>query len=67
MVQPNVEKHELKTGTLSFPSTPDKPLIYYTGKAGARGILNMKLENEGKEFIIIPVERKHEIPQKRAD
>jgi hypothetical protein len=58
MVQSNVEKHELKAGTLSFPSTPDKPLIYYTGKAGKRGVLNMKLENEGKEYIIIPVETK---------
>lgn len=56
MVQPNIEKHELPVGELSFSAKPGKPLIYYTGKAGSRGILNMKLENEGKEFIIIPVE-----------
>ena len=56
MVQPNIEKHELKVGTLSFSATPDKPLIYYTGKADARGMLSMRLENKGKEFIVIPVE-----------
>jgi len=55
MTQPNVEKHELKKGTISFSGTTEEPLIYYTGKAGSRGIINLKLENEGKEFIIIPV------------
>jgi len=55
MTQPNIEKHELKLGELSFSANSNKPLIYYTGKAGKRGILNMKLENEGKEFIIIPI------------
>lgn len=56
MVQSNIEEHKLPAGELSFSAKPGKPLIYYTGKAGARGILNMKLENEGKEFIIIPVQ-----------
>jgi hypothetical protein len=56
MTQPNIEKHELKKGELSFTATKEKPLIYYTGKAGSRGLINMKLENEGKEFIIIPVD-----------
>lgn len=56
MVQPNIEKHELSIGTLSFSAKKNKPLVFYTGKAGSRGILNMKLENEGKEFIIIPAE-----------
>ncbi|MCE5227456.1 MAG: hypothetical protein LLG05_16555 [Porphyromonadaceae bacterium] len=56
MVQPNIEKHILKRGELCYKATPEQPLIYYTGKAGSRGLINMKLENEGKEFIIIPVE-----------
>jgi hypothetical protein len=55
MTRANIEKHELKKGTLSFSGTKDDPLIYFTGKAGARGIINLKLENEGREFIIIPV------------
>lgn len=55
MTRANIEKHELKKGTLSFSGSKNEPLIYYTGKAGSRGILNMKLENEGREFIIIPV------------
>jgi hypothetical protein len=56
MVEPNVKEQILPVGTLSFSATPKKPLKYYIGKAGSRGILNMKLENEGKEFIIIPVD-----------
>jgi hypothetical protein len=55
MVKSNIEKHILKTGKLEFEATPKNPLIYYTGKAGSRGILNMTLENEGNEFIIIKV------------
>ena len=56
MVQSNIEKHLLKKGELKFKATKEEPLVYYTGKAGSRGILNLKLENEDKEFIIIPVE-----------
>lgn len=56
MVEANITKHELKKGTLSFSGSKNEPLIYYTGKAGSRGILNMKLENEGKKFIIIPID-----------
>jgi hypothetical protein len=55
MTQANIEKHELKKGTLSFFGTEEEPLVYYTGKAGSRGLLNLKLENVGREFIIIPV------------
>lgn len=57
MVQPNIIEHELKLGELSFTGSPEKPLKYYTGKAGSRGILNMTLKNEGEEFIIIPVKQ----------
>ena len=57
MPAPSIEKHELPAGTLSFSATPNKPLIYYTGKADARGMLSMRLENKGKEFIVIPVEK----------
>jgi hypothetical protein len=57
MTKPNVEKHELPIGELSFEAKEGKPLVYYTGKAGSRGILNMKLENEGREYIIIPVDQ----------
>ena len=57
MVQSNITEHELKLGDLSFSASPEKPLKYYTGKAGARGLLNMKLGNEGEEFIIIPVKQ----------
>ena len=56
MAQSSIEKHELKKGELSYSATPKTPLTFYTGKAVARGILYMGPENEGKEFIIIPVD-----------
>jgi len=54
MVTPLTEKHELKKGSLSFHATKDEPLIYYTATSGHRGNISMK--EEGKHFIIIPID-----------
>lgn len=54
MVSSLTEKHELKKGSLSFHATKDEPLIYYTATSGHRGNISMK--EEGKHFIIIPVD-----------
>jgi hypothetical protein len=56
MVQPLTEKHTLPIGTLSFSAEKNKPLVFYTAKAGHRGNIGMGKDNEGKEFVIIPVE-----------
>ena len=45
------EKHKLSTGYLSYKA----PLTYYNVKAGKDGTLNMGADNEGKEFVLIPV------------
>lgn len=55
MVQSSTEQHTLKKGELSFQATKDTPLIYYTAITGKRGTIGMGILNEGKEFIIIPV------------
>lgn len=46
-----IESNKLSTGYLSYKA----PLTYYNVKAGKGGVLDVGVENEGKEFVVIPV------------
>jgi hypothetical protein len=56
LVKSSIEKNILPTGELHFIATPEKPLIYYTGKTDDIGRVNITKENKNRKVLIIPIE-----------
>lgn len=50
MAEAKTQSHFLPVGELVFKA----PLTYYLGETDSRGLMNMKLENANKKFLVVP-------------